>query len=80
LASVGTDEANLSRTNALVVPRVIVLRRSYDLSLLCNGPCPPLYPISAGADFVPAHEADTEQQRVARILDLPHLWWTGGGR
>jgi len=80
LASIGSDEANLARTDALVVSRFIVLRRNYDLSLLCNGPSPPLCPNPTGVGLVPAHEADTEQQEVARILDLPHLWWTGGGR
>jgi hypothetical protein len=37
LASIGTDEADLTRTNALVVPGLVLLRRCYGCSLLCNG-------------------------------------------
>ncbi len=59
LASIGSDEANLARTNALVVAGFIGWR-SYDLLLLSNGTCPPLCrPADAGCRV--QHEADIER-------------------
>jgi hypothetical protein len=37
LAAIGSDQAYLTRTDALVVPGLVLLRRCYGFSLLCNG-------------------------------------------
>mgnify|MGYP003340317219 CR=1 FL=1 len=58
LVAVGADEANLTGTDALVVPVFWLLRRCYGCSLLCNG-CVP----SCVGDAKSPNRANTHRTR-----------------
>jgi len=58
LAAVGTDEANLTGPDPLVVPVFGLLRRCYGCSLLCNGCVPPV--VALRSHHV---QEDTPQER-----------------